>query len=144
MNSTDFSESTLTNRQASAIIEAYRFAFPDFEGSFRSPFIKQEIFIHENKKHNGLFIFGNMIYFDTIRNCFVVRRLADGFNHLGELYMEEDSTHEDIHGVIKRIVQRQLDFRLTLFFENETDENGKDIPFSSRFECAMRGKKFKE
>jgi hypothetical protein len=145
MSEKDFSINTLTDSQASAIIEAYKFTFPDLIDGKDEPFIQRKDFRDDQGAiHKALFIFGNLIFFDESRKCYVIRRLADKFNELGELYWEEDSTHKDIESIIKRILQRQLECRLRIFFSNEIDENDKEIPFSSRYECACHGKKHKE
>lgn len=145
MNDRTFSQNTLTDNQATAIIKLYHFVFPDLRGDGEHIYIQRKAFIDDNNVlHNALFIYGNLIFFDDRRNSFVIRRIADGFNEMGELYMEEDSIHPDINGVMNRIIQRQVECRIKIFFSNETNEEGKEIPFSSRYECAIRGKAHKE
>lgn len=143
----EFDINTLTQSQCQAIIEAFKFCFPDMIEDCKVPFVETKPFVLKAGDRNcylGLFIFGNLIYIDPTTSKFKIRRVANGVDSLGNFYMEDDSEHDTIQEVIKRIVQRQLDFRIQTYYDYEIDDDGKEIPYSSRYECAIHGRKHKE
>lgn len=145
MSENEFNSDTLTNSQCEAIKAAWKYAYPDMASDVREPYVQQRVLEFKNNKQNGLFIFGNFIYFDSERDRFIIRIIVNLIDDEdGNFQTEEDSIHSDIKSVIHRIIIRQAQCRVRFFFENEYDDDGNEIPFSSRYECAIHGRKHKE
>jgi hypothetical protein len=140
----DYNLNTISISSCNAIKEMYRLVFPDMSEDLSSNFARIGEFVIEGKKHLALFIFGNTVYIDPQSGKYVIRALKSIEDFGNEIKVEEIGQYTSLKQVIQVIAQRQLNIRLHIYFTNEYDNEGNEIPFSSRYECALRGKKFSE
>jgi hypothetical protein len=142
MNTNEFALNTITEPMYRCMVEAYRNCFPDLSDDIKRPYVDYRISDIDGKKHMVMMLFGNSIHMQGTE--FVLRVIDEEAFFDGDLTFKEYGRYKSIKELIMVILQRQLDIRIQIFFSNELNDDGNEIPFSSRYECALRGKIHKE
>lgn len=141
---TEYALNTITEPAYRCIIESYRICFPDLANDIKKPYVNYQGAVIDGKQHMVLMVFGNSLHMDNDTGEFILRVIDVEAMQEGEFCFKELGRYKSLKELIMVMIQRQLDVRLNIFFENEINDDENTIPFSSRFECALRGKQHKE
>jgi hypothetical protein len=129
----------LSDQDIRAIREFYRFTFPNFEDSIDSDIWK----VHDFNGTKMFFYFGVFFYVDKEGN-YVAYKVPDEpeepFGTMGWVLVDKQ-----LQNVLTAVAIQRVKFMTEIFFQDEYDfEKGEFLPRTSRFECAMRNKVYKE
>lgn len=139
---------TISDSTCEAIKKAYCEIFPELKNDCQEPFVSKKSVVVNNNNHIALYVFGNTIYMDPASGHYIVRDIEkiiiDDDEEFADVIMKECGIFENVPDLISFLMMKHLNVRLSYFYANEVDNEGNEIPFSSPYECAIRGKEYKE